>query len=346
MTKYVLSVDGGGIRGVAPARMLTHLEAALKAAGAPRVVEAFDLFVGTSTGALVTAALAASTEPTVAKYADPNEIVKIYSDRGEEIFGKQGPWAAIRNLLRQKHSARPLEGILKEVFGDLSLGQLKRNLLATFYSMHPGDPRAVFAHGGPAYPANGRGRDYGDLLVREVVRASSAAPTYFNPAEVHGAAGVLKHLGIDGGLFANNPALCAYVEARKIFPDEEIVVVSLGCGKAKTSYPSNIRTWGLFEWIAPKEGVPLLKAVMHGQTDSVDHQMRVLLNGPEGDAFYRFEFPLDDVSKGLDDASPANIARLISAADKAIIDGADDLRALAARRAEPAPAKPRPQPVG
>lgn len=330
MARYILSIDGGGIRGVAPARMLVHVDQALQRAGGPRVSEAFDLLVGVSTGALVAGALAAGP-------SDPAAVVELYRTQGERIFGRQGLLAGLRNFFRQKHSAKPLEALLKEVFADLTLGQLRRNLLIPFYSMHPGEPRAVFAHGGPAYPLDAGGHDYGPLLLREVVRASTAAPTYFNPAEVreNGASERVAYLGIDGGLFANNPALCAYVEARKLFPGEEIVVVSMGCGKAKTTYPRGIRNWGLFDWIAPAHGVPLLKAVMHGQTDSVDHQMRVLLGPAGGDAFYRFEFPLDDVGKGLDDASAANIDRLIAAADRAMAEGAATVADIVARRAAP-----------
>ena len=330
MARYILSIDGGGIRGVAPARMLVHMDRALQRAGGPRVSEAFDLLVGVSTGALVAAALAAGP-------SDPAAVVELYRTQGERIFGRQGLLAGLRNFFRQKHSAKPLEALLKEVFADLTLGQLRRNLLIPFYSMHPGEPRAVFAHGGPAYPPDAGGHDYSPLLLREVVRASTAAPTYFNPAEVreNGASERVAYLGIDGGLFANNPALCAYVEARKLFPGEEIVVVSMGCGKAKTTYPRGIRNWGLFDWIAPAHGVPLLKAVMHGQTDSVDHQMRVLLGPAGGDAFYRFEFPLDDVGKGLDDASAANIDRLIAAADRAMAEGAATVADFVARRGAP-----------
>lgn len=328
MARYILSIDGGGIRGVAPARMLAHLDEALRRAGAPAVADAFDLLVGVSTGALVAGALAAGDR-------EPSAIVELYRTQGERIFGRQGFLAGLRNFFRQKHSAKPLEALLKEVFADLALGELRRNLLVPFYSMHPGEPRAVFAHGGPAYPPGAGGHDYGPLLLREVVRASTAAPTYFNPAEVRvgKASKEVAYLGIDGGLFANNPALCAYVEGRKLFPGEELVVLSLGCGKAKTTYPRNIRDWGLFDWIAPAHGVPLLKAVMHGQTDTVDHQMRVLLGQPGGDAFYRFEFPLDEVGKGLDDASPANLARLIAAADQAMMEGAARLAEFVARRA-------------
>ena len=321
MTRFVLSVDGGGIRGVGPAQMLVHLDTALKLARKKPVAELFDLMVGTSTGAIVVAALAASTHPSTQRLADPREIVKIYTERGGEIFPKS-LLTLLPGIFRQKYSSDPIRRILTETFGDLRLRDLRRNFMATFYSMGPGKPRTVFAHGGPNYPDTPGSDFYGDILLREAVQASTSAPTYFNPTEVRdpngraisledqGSREKWRFIAIDGGVFANTPAVCAYVEARKLFPQEDIVVVSVGCGEAETTYPS-VKSWGILEWVSPKEGVPLLKAVSHGQSDSANHQMVNLL----GDSHFRFQFSLKGISKELDDASEDNIKRLTDAAD-------------------------------
>lgn len=316
--RYVLCVDGGGIRGAGSAQILLHIDRALKAAGKRPAADLFDLHVGTSTGSIVAAALAASTHPSAAAFRDPQKIVEIYRRRGGEIFNRNPLSGLFRNMFRQKYASAPLAGILKEVLGDLTLGQLEKNFLATFYSMRPGDPRTVFAHGGPAYPRVPEGRYYGQILVREAVLASCSAPTYFNPADVSdpgGLSGQTNFVAIDGGVFANNPALCAYVEAQKIFPDQPLVVVSIGSGRSKTNYPPAIKTWGIFEWISPRQGVPLLKAVMHGQSDSAEHQLEFLLGSAEPPAYFRFQFDLSEISKEMDDASPANLDRLIASAD-------------------------------
>lgn len=338
MTRFVLSVDGGGIRGVGPAQMLVHLDKALRDAGKPPVAQLFDLMVGTSTGAIVSAALAASTHPAVETFANPKKIVEIYTKRGKEIFPKS-LLTLLPGVLRRKYSSNPLRTILTETFGELRLKDLNRNFMATFYSMGPSKPRTVFAHGGPGYPDVAGDEFYGDILLRDVVQASTSAPTYFNPTDVPDPNGRAmrpedmaspenwRFMAIDGGVFANTPSVCAYVEALKLFPGEEIVVVSVGCGEAQTTYPK-VKTWGILEWVSPGEGVPLLKAVSHGQSDSANHQMAKLLD----DRHFRFQFSLEGVSKKLDDASEDNIRRLTQAADREMMapDSLDKIARLVA----------------
>jgi len=343
--------------------MLVHLNKALEDAGKTPVAALFDLMVGTSTGSIVTAALAASTHEPLKAYADPKAIVAIYQARGREIFPKS-LWTLLPGILRQKYSSDPIRRILTDVFGDMTLGQLKRNFMATFYSMRsvgqsktPNKPRTVFAHGGDNYPPPGPGQPayefYGDVLLREAVQASTSAPTFFNPTEVrdpNGRARRHRHgqpieidtgfVAIDGGVFANTPSVCAYVEARKLWPEpgDEIIVVSVGCGQAETIYPSGVKTWGLAEWISPGQGVPLMKAVGHGQTDSANHQMECLLPARH----FRLQFSLQGISKEMDDASEKNINDLIRAADLEMAkpETQDLVRQIVAL----APPKPEPEP--
>lgn len=318
MTKFVLAVDGGGMRGIAPARMLAEFDKVLAVAGKKRVAEAFDLYAGTSTGSIVAAALAASTSnhPTVAPYADPENIVAIYRDDGPKIFPKWRWW--VNGLFRQKYSSKPIAASLTRVFGDLRLGELDRNFIAMFYSMRPGAPQAVFAHGGPAYGPGSGDEWYRSLRLREVVQGSAAAPTYFNPSAVnYPAAGPDEpsFVAVDGGIYANNPAMCGYVEARRKFPGEDIVVVSLGCGMSEASYPDRVRRWGVLEWMSLFKGVPLLKAIGDGQASSTIHQMETVL----GDRYFRFSFPLAKVNGRLDDASPENLDALEQAARETVL---------------------------
>ncbi len=114
---------------------------------------------------------------------------------------------------------------------------------------------------------------------------------------------------IDGGVFANNPAACALVEARTAYPDaSDFLVVSLGTGTMNLSLSYNeTRTWGVARWAAP-----LLNIVFDGASSTVDYQLRQLLPDAAGESqrYYRFQTTLDGHNHALDDTSTANIKAL------------------------------------
>jgi uncharacterized protein len=164
--------------------------------------------------------------------------------------------------------------------------------------------------------------------MREVARATSAAPTSFEPIQLMvGPEGNLAF--IDGGVHSNNPAMCAYVEARKIHPDEnDFLVVSLGTGELTRNMPyEEVRGWGLALWAQP-----ILNVVFDGVADTVDYQLRELLVS-EGDdrRYYRLQTVLDIGKDDMDDASRTNIAALKGKAREIIAKNDDALKALCAQ---------------
>jgi patatin-like phospholipase/acyl hydrolase len=135
--------------------------------------------------------------------------------------------------------------------------------------------------------------------MRFVARATSAAPTYFEPEEL---TETRPHGGlIDGGVYANNPALCAYVETKDLHPDhDDILVVSLGTGQhTRPIHYANARNWGLAFWAKP-----ILNVVFDGVSDTVDHEMKVLCrDSDDGDPrYYRFQTELNVGSDDMDNA--------------------------------------------
>jgi uncharacterized protein len=131
---------------------------------------------------------------------------------------------------------------------------------------------------------------------------------------------------VDGGVYANNPAMCAYVEARKIHPEEDdFLVVSLGTGELTRSLPyEEVKGWGLALWAQP-----ILNVVFDGVADTVDYQLRELLPS-EGDArrYYRFQTLLDIGKDDMDDASRTNVAALKVKAREIISKNDDALKAV------------------
>jgi predicted acylesterase/phospholipase RssA len=168
----------------------------------------------------------------------------------------------------------------------------------------------------------------------QVARATAAAPTYFEPFEV---AAMTPHGGlVDGGVFANNPAMCAYVEANKLHGRaNDFLIVSIGTGQYSSPiHYRDAKGWGLALWAKP-----ILNVVFDGVSDTVDHQMRSLCQpGPDRrPRYYRFQCRLDPRCDAMDDTSPENVRRLKEKAE-AMIDESDDLLVtLCSHLAERAP---------
>ena len=314
MVIRVLSIDGGGMRGVGAAHMLAYLETQLLAAGKPGVADSFDLFVGTSTGAIIAAGLA--TDGYEGHDRSPAKLRQLYYDYGSRMFTPALKGLNPFGLMRGKYREESKGNALKEVLGEITIGKLKRNFLATSYNIGDG-PGPVFVNGGPNYPLSDRA--YDSLPLWQVVNASSSAPIYFDPSILTGE--FVADQGVDGGLFANNPAMCGYVEARALFgkalaaiAQDDIIVVSFGCGQQSLRFPSRKR-WGLLQWAAPWYGMPLLEAMFDGQSATVSHQMKHLLH----DRFFRFDFDLRSLGKvALDDARHPDLDRVKNAADASL----------------------------
>ena len=142
--------------------------------------------------------------------------------------------------------------------------------------------------------------DHSALLCSEAARATSAAPTYFEPANLQWADE--KRTLIDGGVYMNSPAVSAYAEARKLFPDEPIAMLSLGTGELTRPIPyEEARTWGSALWV-----MSLLDCMFDGVSKAADHQMRLFLE----ERYLRLQTPLYYASDDMDDASKGNIRNL------------------------------------
>jgi hypothetical protein len=144
--------------------------------------------------------------------------------------------------------------------------------------------------------------------MRHIARATSAAPTFFEPALVP-VDGSEKAL-VDGGVFINNPSVSAYVEAMKIFPGEEITLVSIGTGELVRPIPyEEAKDWGKIGWM-----IPVLGCMFDGVSDAADYQMRQLL----GENYIRLQTSLSIASDDMDNATKGNINLLTQEAKKLI----------------------------
>jgi predicted acylesterase/phospholipase RssA len=145
-----------------------------------------------------------------------------------------------------------------------------------------------------------------DFYLRDVVLATTAAPTFFGPARITNVSQSGTFYFVDGGVFANNPAMLALVEARLLFPDEsDFLLVSLGSGSLTHHIKcEEVKRWGVVQWARP-----LLNVVFDGVADAVGYQLERLLPMMGGrNGYYRFQTTLTEATGAFDDASDENFA--------------------------------------
>lgn len=295
----ILSIDGGGIRGIVPAIVLAEIE---RRTGRP-IAKLFDLVAGTSTGGILALGLAIPKTPGAPLYP-AQDLAKMYECEGCRIFSRSPvrTLLACGNVTLKKYSAHGIEQVLENYFGDARLRDAVTDVLVTSYEIERRFPFFFKSR-------NARTRPDYDFPARNVARATSAAPTYFEPMKLLTGTTDHHYTLIDGGVFANNPAACALVEARTTHPDESgFLIVSLGTGSLMRALPLDMtRYWGVALWAKP-----LLDIVFDGVSSTVDYQLRQLVPDKPGERsfYYRFQVELNGQNHSLDNASPANITAL------------------------------------
>lgn len=304
----ILSIDGGGIRGILPAAFLAEFE---KRTGRP-VCALFDLVAGTSTGGILAAVLTVPDARGAPQYG-AEEIAAAYVRYGGEIF-KKSPLrtaATLGGLTRPLYSPRALDGLLTDFLGEKRLHETLTEVLITAYDM---------AGSAPWFFKTSRARYLGtpteDPLLAQAVRATASAPTYFPPLRL------AELCLIDGGVFAANPALCAYAQAKKTFPAEkDFLLISLGTGLQNHRRAcAEVEDWGMAGWAVPISGV-----MLNAASATVDYQLRALLGAGR---YVRFQTQLDERVGGMDDASPENIRLLQDCARQAVAENEAELAYL------------------
>jgi uncharacterized protein len=299
----VLAIDGGGIRGIIPALVLAEME---RRSG-KRIFELFDLIAGTSTGGILACALCAP-DPLPAA-----QLVALYEEEGPEIFDRS-VWQRISSangLLDEKYDSSALDRALVRFLADKRLSETRPDLIIPAYDTN--EP-------GPYFFKSRRARERPeeeDFRLSEVARATSAAPTYFEPFPLG------ERALVDGGVFAVNPAMSAFAEVVRFHPGAEVIVLSLGTGeRTRRRTFADIKDWGLVEWARP-----ILDVVFDGISDAVDYQLRHALQ--EG-RYWRLQIELTEASDDLDDASEANLRKLRGHAEELIEDRSADIDAVLA----------------
>ena len=294
-----------------PARILHEIEKKTNRS----ISQLFDLIVGTSTGGILAACL------TAPKPVSAEQLIDLYVQHGNDIFHRSF-WkgvSSVAGVFDEKYSADALERILEGHLRRQRLRNSKPDIIVTAYDI---ERRQPYLFKSSAARAKEKGRDH---LLRDVARATSAAPTYFEPLNLecspwfdeNGSRQDRRAL-IDGGVFANNPTMIALSEALASGSGvDEVLLCSIGTGvHERPIYHREAKDWGLAMWARP-----VLSVMMDGMSDSADYLARQLL----GKRYYRFDGELAEAMDDMDNASRGNVSNLLSLAEEIIADNQQDL---------------------
>lgn len=276
----ILSLDGGGIKGIFSAGVLAAIEDDLNI----NITDHFDLIAGTSTGGIIAIALGLGLRP--------RQIVQFYLNEGKKISPSWFGGKALQHWLQRKFSPAPLELALKNCFKDRLLGDSKVRLVIPAYNLGEDD---VYVFRTPHHE---RFRRDHKIPAWKVAKATSAAPTFFPCAR-----DVDKLRLIDGGIWANNPTLVAITEAVGTLktPLNDIHVLSIGTSNAVNQRKKRLDNGGKIAWARENSAVDV---ILRGQSIGVQNQATLLLGADQVERLdpkvAAEEFSLDGIDKADD----------------------------------------------
>lgn len=270
-------MDGGGVRTLASITFLKLLEKKLGV----KIHEKFDFFIGTSAGAISCLALASKNFSAI-------DLEKIWAPNNLKKTMQSSSWELRLGLLQSnpKYTNVGKREVLKKYFGKTILGESNKPVAVLSYDIQKRSPVLFRSYD----------KEDKDISLVDIGDATSAAPIYYPTAKVGN-----RYL-IDGAIVANHPVLHGYVEAKKLFPDSEIRVLSVGTGLSKRSLNGEASIkWGIVGWLMHDLFGLMVES-------SLDHE---LAGEIIGEHYLRVNSAINSVNRRLDDRSSSNIQRVV-----------------------------------
>lgn len=291
----VLCLDGGGIRGVITAVFLTELT---KRSGQP-ITALFDHIAGTSTGSILAALLTAPdpADSTKSRYT-ADEVLEGYLTVAKGIFALKGLREHVHaaNLFVPKYHNDAFNEVLSTAIGDSYISESILDLTIPAYSITERDAHLFSSRDAKIHASH-------DYKLWEVARASSAAPTYFEPHLIANRTGDKSFALIDGGVVANNPGMCAFADVERHGESQDIVMVSVGTGTAKKEFAwPGVQHWGVAQWARP-----ILSLLMDASSQAIHFELRHVLGSPR---YRRFQVEIPHEAEAIDNVTEVNLALL------------------------------------
>ncbi|GER30867.1 patatin family protein [Striga asiatica] len=322
----VLSIDGGGIRGIIPGVLLAYLESQLQELDGEsvRIADYFDVIAGTSTGGLVTCMLTAPDKNTNRPLYAAKDLVPFYLEHSPSIFPQPrdpftGLMSKVKGFIGPKYDGKYLHALTRQMLGNTRLHETLTNVVITSFDIKKLQPAIFSSYTAPKDSAM-------DALLSDICISTSAAPTFLPPHYFENKG--TKFDLVDGGVVANNPTLVAISEMTReaynknpdFFPIKPMdygrfLVISLGTGARKNEEKYDAKSagqWGVFGWLYVTPS-PLLKAYNQANVDMVDFHNAVVFQALHSQHNYlRIQ---DDTLTGklanMDIATNANLKNLV-----------------------------------
>lgn len=296
--KKVISIDGGGVRGIVPAYILMCIEDKLPG----KLGDYVDLVAGTSTGAIVAAGVSAGVPM--------REVLDIYFKEAPSIFAKtfKTRRKSIFGLRGGKHDVHNLISILERYYGSGSMDDhLDVDFLCAAWDMTDGRPK-IFTK-----------QRHGHLPLGRVVAASASAPTYFNPTEIE------SREYLDGGIFAGNPSMLAFTEIKELSAAkaEDVLLISIGTGN-RSKGTKSVKKWWKWQWIK------LIDIMMASDGGVVDYELAQIYRATNVPGnYYRIQGKLPEtIDKDMGSAKEGNLENLLQFAKSLAVEFEDEINSI------------------
>ena len=320
----ILSIDGGGIKGIVPAVVLLHLEKLLKQLSKnqnSRIHDYFDLFSGASTGAIIIAGLLSPDKNNRPKYS-PEEILYLYLENGHIIFNSSffQEIKSVSGIVNVKYDPEGLESVFEKYFGKSELKGLLKPSLIPVYDLSRGKNYFFRQQKALTSPRH-------NFYVKDLLRGATSALSYFPPAQISTVNDREHRCFIDGGVFANNPALSAYAEFRyhnSNLHAKDTMMLSLGTGRKTTNLDCEVTAnWGAAEWLY--QGSYLTSNAV---ASASDYQLNAVYDNKPN--YLRLDASFDDEqSSSMDNTDKEYLDYLISLGESIVKDKQSEINAFA-----------------
>lgn len=322
----ILSIDGGGIRGIIPALVLVELERLIQIKTSnpnARIIEYFDLFAGTSSGAILISILLLPDETGTKPKYTAQDAVELYLTNGSRIFeaGFISKLFAKAGFVAEKYTANNMKTVFAEYFGDTKISELLKPCLITAYNIE-----LRKAHFFRQHIARQKG-SVKDFYVKDACLATSAAPSYFPPAEIYSLSQTRYPL-IDGGIVANDPILTAMIETARISGNSNLadkIILSLGSGISSKAY-----NYDIMRNIAIRT-VPYLLDMMTSSSSEVNQFIikQIFKANQQTDHYLRITpTNLSSIDERMDNATSKNISKLKALGERLATEKSEELERL------------------
>ena len=320
----ILSIDGGGIKGIVPAVVLLHLEKLLQDLSnnpSSRIHDYFDLFSGASTGAIIIAGLLSPDNHNRPKYSS-EEILDLYLNNGQIIFNSSlfQEIKSVSGIVNVKYDPEGLESVFEKYFGKSELKNLLKPSLIPVYDLSRGKNYFFRQQKALTSPRH-------NYYVKDLLRGATSALTFFPPSQISTVNDQEHRCFIDGGVFANNPALSAYAEFRyhnSKLHAKDTMMLSLGTGRKTTNLDCKVTAnWGAAEWLY--QGSYLTSNAV---SSASDYQLNAVYGNQSN--YLRLDSTFDDnQNSSMDNTDKDYLDYLISLGESIVRDKRSEINTFA-----------------